>query len=220
MNKNLLGIKGTPLIDYTIHSSINSSYLSEIYITSDSRLITSRVKNTRIMAPDLRPTSLANDNSLTIDVVKHVILNWLKKYELDDYIVLLQPTSPLRTSKHIDEACSILLKHSEDNLSLTSVSLVNSSHPNRMKRINYEGYLENLDGSLYDDMSPRQSLPKVYIRNGALYINKIYDILQNHRLTNSRCIPYIMNENESYNIDSVIDKFLVEKQLEGDTNRH
>ncbi len=177
--------------------------MNRIYLSTDSQEIIDRTSGTDIIAPALRSASLSED----------IILNWMDDFEETDYVVLLQPTSPLRRAADIDSACMKLEQISFDGFSLASVTRVNAQHPNRMKVINKDGILENLDGSFYDDMRPRQHLPEVYIRNGALYINSIRDILSSNRLTNSKCIPFIMEQQNSYNIDTIEDVMLVERQL-------
>ena len=105
-NKNLIKINGKSLIDYTIESSKKSKILSRISVSSESKKILDHCKNK--VETITRPKKLSKDNSKTIDVVNHCI-NHLKKTEgyIPDLIVLLQPTSPFRNSKHIDNAINL-----------------------------------------------------------------------------------------------------------------
>ena len=121
--------------------------------------------------------------------------------------MLLQPTCPLRKATHIDE-CIRKLEERNGN-SLISVVEVESYHPLRMKKIHNDKLLNYIDTG-YEDMRPRQKLPKVYIRNGAIYLSKIDDVVSLSTFSNPECIPYIMTQEESVNIDSEADFLMAE----------
>ena len=216
--KNLYSIAGIPLIDYTINSASKSKVLTEVFLSTDDIDIANRAKGTAIQVPDLRPPHLAADDTLTVDVALHAIKNWIKDFDQDDYLVLLQPTSPLRRNDHIHEACELLKRGANGTQSLVSVCDVGANHPARMKVIGRDGYLRNYSGEDFEDMRPRQQLPTVFIRNGAIYINKIVDILKNNRLLSPNCLPYIMSTHDSINIDTLDDIYLFSKRL-GEVNK-
>jgi CMP-N,N'-diacetyllegionaminic acid synthase len=211
--KNLYMVAGTPLIDYTIDSAAKSDVLTEVFLSTDDTNIAERAKGTTIKVPGLRPARLADDDTLTVDVAIHVIKHWIKDFDQDDYLVLLQPTSPLRRNHHIHEACDLLQLNSSTAQSLVSVCDVGAHHPARMKVIERDGYLRNYSGEEFEDMRPRQQLPPVFIRNGAIYINKILDIINNERLVSPNCLPYIMSANDSLNIDTFDDICLLNNRL-------
>ena len=83
-----------------------------------------------------------------------------------------------------------------------------------MKVIDEHGLLKNFSGEEDEDMRPRQLLPSVYIRNGAIYINRIEDIVEKKRLVASKCLPFVMTNRESINIDSIEDVLLASKILQ------
>lgn len=211
--KNLYLVAGTPLIDYTIDSASRSEVFTEVFLSTDDVNIAGRAKGTTIKVPDLRPAHLAADDTLTVDVAIHAIKNWIKDFDKDDYLVLLQPTSPLRRHDHIYEACNLLERSSITAKSLVSVCDVGAYHPARMKIIEGDGFLRNYSGEDDEDMRPRQLLPPVFIRNGAIYINKVVDIVNNHRLLAPYSLPYIMSTHDSVNIDNLDDIYLVNNRL-------
>lgn len=211
--KNLYLVAGTPLIDYTIDSASRSEVFTEVFLSTDDVNIAERAKGTTIKVPDLRPARLAEDYTLTVDVAIHAIKHWIKDFDQDDYLVLLQPTSPLRRNEHIYEACNLLQRDSSTAQSLVSVCDVGAHHPARMKVIEKDGYLRNYSGEDFEDMRPRQQLPPIFIRNGAIYINKVVDIVNNYRLLSPNCLPYIMSTQDSINIDTLEDIYLVNNRL-------
>ena len=104
-NKNILDLHGKPLVAYTIKAALKSMYLDRVVVSSEDRAIL-KISN-RFGADTLkRPKNIAKDTSTTFDVIKHVINN-IKGFE---YVVILQPTSPLRDEKHIDRAINFLKK--------------------------------------------------------------------------------------------------------------
>jgi CMP-N,N'-diacetyllegionaminic acid synthase len=104
-NKNILNLAGKPLIEWSIDAALKSKYIDKVVVSSDDENILKIAKDKCDIIK--RPKELATDTASSIDVIKHVLDNLEKKY---DYIVLLQPTSPLRNEKHIDEAIEFLYK--------------------------------------------------------------------------------------------------------------
>ena len=103
--KNVLDLCGKPLISWTIEAALYSKYLDEVVVTSDDNEILGIANNMKVRSIE-RPSHLASDTASTFDAVKHTIDN-IDSYE---YIVLLQPTSPLRNATHIDKAIELLAR--------------------------------------------------------------------------------------------------------------
>ena len=101
--KNVLNLCGKPLVAWSIEAGLNSSYLDMLVVSSDDDQILDIASHSRVHTLK-RPDELATDVASTFDTLKHV----LDKIEKHDYVVLLQPTSPLRTENHIDDAIEFL----------------------------------------------------------------------------------------------------------------
>ena len=113
--KNILNLCGKPLIAWTIEAGKKSKYIDKVVVSSDDDEILD-IANEHKVTVLKRPDHLAKDTSKTFDVIKHVIDN----AESYDYIVLLQPTSPLRNKNHVDAAIDFLFeKNAEINLPLS-----------------------------------------------------------------------------------------------------
>ena len=210
-NKNIIKINKKPLIYFTIKEAKKSKFIDEICLSTDSVKIQNISKSYGLNSFFLRPKILSTDTALTKDVVIHG-LNQSEKFfkKKFDYIILLQPTCPLRKSNHIDDAIIKIIKTNQN--SLISVCDVEGYHPNRMKVIK-KNLLCNYTGNKLEDMRPRQILPKVYIRNGSIYISKVDFIKKKKVLTDNKSVPYIMNPTESINIDGPIDLELAKSLL-------
>ena len=205
--KNIKKISGKTLIEYTLEEVKKSNLIDDFIVSSDSEFITELGESYGAIPNCLRPAHLANDTALTIDVVKYELNKFNDLINQYTHIMLLQPTCPLRKAIHIDE-CIRKLEERNGN-SLISVVEVESYHPLRMKKIHNDKLLNYIDTG-YEDMRPRQKLPKVYIRNGAIYLSKIDDVISLSTFSNPECIPYIMTQEESVNIDSEADFLMAE----------
>ncbi|NLY76513.1 MAG: acylneuraminate cytidylyltransferase family protein [Tissierellia bacterium] len=194
--KNIIKINGKPLIQYTIDAAKGSKYLDRIIVSTEDVEIANIAAECGAEVPFLRPKELATDETRTIDV----LLDTIKKlrflgYEYD-YIVLLQPTQPLRESFHIDEAIEKIVDAKAE--SLISVSEV-KEHPILMKIIDENNETKSLLGCSSDVR--RQDFQKVYKVNGAIYINKINNNFNENTSLNDNKLAYIMDKKYDLDID-------------------
>ena len=139
---------------------------------------------------------MAQDNSKTAPVLTHV-LESLKEVKYD-YLILLQPTSPLRTTEDIDLAFEKLLN--SEATSLISVCEL-EHHPYKSFKLDEKGYLQGIINNDYP-FYPRQSLPKTYRANGAIYIIKVNDFVKDETLFTNKATHFEMSVEASLDIDS------------------
>lgn len=205
--KNLLSLLGKPLIAYTIEEALKSKILTRVILSSDDEEIIAVAKGYGVEVPFKRPAELGTDTALGIDVMKHAI-SLMERIEGSQYdiVVMLQPTSPLRSANDIDNCVRKLIETRAD--SVISVVPVGEKHPYRMKMI--------IDDHLVDFMKepvenlPKQHLPPLYIRNGAVYASRRDVIMIQGSFKGVDCRPYIMPLQRSVNIDDELDALLVE----------
>ena len=155
-----------------------------------------------------RSKELSGDNALTIDVAKDLIKN--QKLDNNDILLLFQPTSPFRDIKEICKAINHLISEKKWQ-SVVSLTSVNSYHPFRMKRLTNDMECIDFIDQGFEDMRPRQSLTKVYIRSGNFYIAYIKSLMELNTMLPKPTKGIIHNEpNCSLNIDNVNDLYLAE----------
>lgn len=201
--KNVLDLAGKPLIAWTIGAALDSKYIDQVIVTSDDDEILEISKNN---GADVlkRPDELSSDTATTFDVIEHAIKQVKTKY---DFVILLQPTSPLREKKHIDEAVEVLQQKSSD--AVISVCEVDHS-PLWSNTIPESGSLENF---LSDEIKNKrgQELPQYYRLNGAIYICACTRLLEEKTFfLSSKTTSYEMERKNSIDIDNEIDLKLVE----------
>jgi len=210
-NKNIKLLNKKPLIYYSIEAAIKSQIFDKICIATDynkeiiNKILSNSFNDTYSNIDIISlPDYLTKDDSKMIDVVLYV-LNFYKNNNFDLF-TLLQPTSPLRTYKHILEAMQIF----EDNKKFNS--LVSFSYS---KKHPYKSFVlkDNWINPLFwtDNISlPRQLLPKIIAQNWAIYISKIDFFKKEKTFFSEPTYPYIMDEISSLDIDSELDFYLTE----------
>ena len=213
--KNIRELNGIPIIGYTINAARNSKYVSRVMVSTEDAEIADVSMSLGAEVPFLRPSELASDNSPTMDCILHM-LKYLEENEgyIPDYVVLLQCTSPLRTSKHIDEAYEKLINSSFD--SIISVAEVESNPywSNIFKGEKLEYFIE--DGK---KITRRQDLPEVYRMNGAIYLAKLNVLKNENTFECENLTGYVMDEYASVDIDTEMDFKIAEVILKEFSNR-
>lgn len=199
--KNIRILAGRPLIAYTINAALESKYHLRVVVSTDDESIAEIAKGIGAEVPFLRPSHLARNDTPMLPVLQHAMECLKKDGYRPDIIVVLQPTSPLRTSKHIDQAISILVNTGAD--SVVSVCEVEYS-PYWMKKIDQSGRVAPfLDTE--KEYNRRQDLPKVYRLNGAIFITRPDIIMNEDRLLGDDTRAYIMEPEDSIDIDTEFD---------------
>jgi len=202
-HKNIRQICGKPLIAFTIEAAQKSNLNRFIVSTDDieiSQIATSY--NAEVM---MRPIELALDESPTLPVLQHVVSNIDKKF---DVIATLQPTSPLRTAQHINEALDLIKSDPEADSLVSVVQIPHHYTPGSIMQLADDGYLKNyIDTNSH--ILRRQEKPVYFARNGAaIYITRTNNLKE--YILGGKILPYFMNRIESIDIDCTDDLVLAE----------
>ena len=207
--KNIYPLCNRPLIYYTIKAIQKSKLITRAILSSDSEAILDIAKNYGLEAPFVRPAELARDETPALSVIKHAV-EWLEESEnyRADYIILLQPTSPLRTAIHIDEALSKLIGSDADSV----VSVVEVPHnftPGSIMELEGEYLSPHLP--MNENFNLRQLKPRFYARNGAAIYAFTYSCLRDKQsIYGEKIIPYLMAKDCSIDVDDFFDLKLCE----------
>ena len=205
--KNIAPLAVKPLIAWTIETALRSPSLSRVIVSTDDEEIARVAQEWGAEVPFLRPAELARDDSPHIPVVVHAI-EWLESQEnmRPDYVLLLQPTSPLRSTEDIDNAISLALEKSADSV----VSVCQAfSHPYLTKRITADGRLEDF-GYRPEGYLARQALPPAYIVNGAIYLVRRDVLIEQQTFYTEQTYAYVMPPERSLDIDTPWDLYLAD----------
>ena len=209
--KNILPLAGKPLIAHTITAAQQAKSLDRIVISTDDHEIADICRQYGGKTPFMRPSELAKDETLIYPVLTHAV-QWLQKHDnyVPDYVMLLQPTSPLRTSQDIDDSISKALAKDADGI----VGLCRADpHPYLAMRLDDAGIISQfmeLDSPLAERYSRRQDLPDAYSINGAIYLATRELLVENETFYSDRTYAHIMPPERSVDIDSELDLRLAE----------
>jgi CMP-N-acetylneuraminic acid synthetase len=207
--KNIAPLLGRPLLAWTAEAALGARRLTRTVLSTDDEEIAQVGRQFGLETPFLRPAELARDDTATIPVLQDVLRRLESNGERYDAVFTLQPTNPLRRSEDIDGAIDLLEDSGAD--SVISFVDVGERHPARMKIIDSSGraidppFAESFEGQ------PRQCLPKLYLRDGSVYLTRRDVLMEQGSLKGRDCRAWIIAPERSCNIDTEFDLFLVEQ---------
>lgn len=199
--KNIKELNGKPLIAYAIEAALNSKYIDKVIVTTDSDEIADIAKRYGADVPFKRPDELSSDTASAIDVYLHAtefVMNE-QRGKLEKFMVLL-PTAPMRTSKHIDDAVELF----NDKNATTLISVKEAETPiTWYMNKNSDDRIENAGFGVGNAVTNRQVNSKYYIPNGAIYILD-YDLLKSKRTYYcDNTVGFVMTAEDSVDIDTI-----------------
>jgi CMP-N-acetylneuraminic acid synthetase len=210
-HKNIYPLCGKPLLQYTAECALACRRLSRVILSTDDEEIAEVGRRCGLDVPFMRPAELARDDTPSVPVVEHA----LRALEtLGDYyaaVCVLQPTSPLRRPEDVDGAIELLQRSGAD--SVISFVEVGERHPARMKMITPEGrvldppFCEQFEGQR------RQDLPKLYLREGSVYVSRTRVVFEQKMLKGRDCRAWLIPPERACSIDTEFDLFLAEQLL-------
>jgi N-acylneuraminate cytidylyltransferase/CMP-N,N'-diacetyllegionaminic acid synthase len=200
-DKNIVKFGNKPLIKWTFDTAKKSKKISRLILSTDSKKIASIAKKNKIEVPFLRPKKFAGDNSKSIDAIEHAI-NFFKKQKVYfDYIVLLEPTSPLRTTIDINKSIDLIIRNKAD--SLVSICKVDEINPSFLfKKKNKK--LQPLEKKISNHLR-RQDVEPIYFLEGTIYISKTDVLFKKRSFCNSNTIGFEVPKWKSLEIDDKYD---------------
>ena len=193
---------------WTIEAAQQCNAIDEIMVSTDSVTIAEIAKDSGIPVPFLRPEEISGDTATAIDVVKHTIDYYQKIGRTFDYVLWLQPTSPLRSSVNIQEAIATLKAKLADGV----ISVCECDHPPMWSNtLDQDGCMTNFVSNFVKKNPRSQALPTYYRLNGAIYIAKVEPLLaQETFFLEENLFSYVMSRESSIDIDHHLDFKLAE----------
>lgn len=208
-DKNIIELCGKPLIVHTIEASLKSKYLDKIVISTNSTKVMDVASEYDVEVPFKRPENLSDDASSSYAVIEHAIdfyKNILK--EEFDYIVMLEPTSPLRDEDDIDKAIEMLNEHSSAS-ALVGISKVEAQHPSFLAYKDEKGFLSSYSDSDIKIIR-RQEISNLFFFEGSIYCSKVKALLDKKSFYHNKTIGYEMPKFKSFEIDDYDDLIIIE----------
>ena len=211
LGKNIKELCGKPLIAWSIETGLKSKYIDEVVVSTDYQEIADIAKKYGATVPFLRPDYLASDTATSFDAVKHTIDFYKDELGKEfDYIILLEPTSPLREVDDIDSSIEYLLNSKAD--SIVGISKTEDQNPAFLIEKDTNNYLigyENKDMKVLR----RQDINDVYFFEGTIYVSKIDTLLKKKTFYHETTIGYEVPKYKSLEIDDLDDFIMVEAMM-------
>lgn len=207
--KNMKNMAGKPLIQYTFDAVKDSQLLNRCIVSSDDDEIINFSKSQNIEAPFKRSKELAMDQAQSVDVLIHAInFLFIQEDYIPDYIITLQPTSPLRTGEDIDKAIEIISKDTEADSLVSVIKVPHNFTPHSIMELK-DKFLKHYIKDIR--IMNRHEKPTFYARNGAaIYITRYRLIMNDKKIIGEKCLPYFMPRERSLDIDDDFDWEIVE----------
>lgn len=203
--KNVLPLAGRPLIAWTVEAALASEYLDRVVLSSDDPEIQAVAREAGCEVPFSRPAGLALDTTPSMDVLEHA-LEMLPGFDL---VVLLQPTSPLRSTEDID---SCIARCAREAPAVVSVVELDKS-PHWMFTLEPSGRMTRLlSGPI---PARRQDAPPVFVLNGAVYVARTLWLRQHRSFLAQETLAWVMPKERSVDIDTRLDMATAELLLSG-----
>lgn len=214
--KNLKPLGGRPLLAYTIEAARECGALDRVILSTEDPVIADAARALGCEVPFMRPAELSRDETPHLPVIQHAA-EWMREHAgyQPDAVMILQPTSPLRSADDITAAARLLESTGAD--SVVSVSEVSAhAHPMRMLRVDARG-----EAVLFASGEPvrrrinrRQDLPQAWVMNGAIYACRTAVLFDAEpSLYGDRVAAYAMPAERSVSIDDFEDWAAAERTL-------
>ena len=212
-NKNIIDLSGKPLIEYTIIPALkllNEKLVHIVIVSTDCEEIKKVSENLGVEVPFLRPKEISGDKARSITYVLHALDFFKKKKLFFDAVIILQPTSPLRTFEDVKNAIKIFNQNelSESLISCYREDTINDLIMYKKKDNNAIPLNPN-----HNKGTRRQDHESIYIRNGAIYISSVEYLEQNFKIISNEPLIYVMPKSRSINLDTEEDLKLLRKLL-------
>jgi CMP-N,N'-diacetyllegionaminic acid synthase len=210
-NKNILPLKGKPLLCYSISYGLESDIVDKVIVSTDSEEFAEIAKTYGADVPFIRPAELAMDNTRDYPFMRHALDYFESIGEIYDVYILLRPTSPLRPEGLIEKSISIL----KENPTATSVRAVaqTKEHPYRVLGLNKDGSIDTFISNIEEPYNhPRQELPEVYSMTGDIEAARRETLLSGS-VSGKKIFPLIINPEDKIDIDHIDDFRKAEKRL-------
>jgi len=222
INKNIKIYKGIPLLAHSIKIALESKYISEVYVSSDSEDYNNIAIQYGAKITPLRSKEISDDLSPDINTFIHFLnmykndINDINNIKIPDIIIHLRPTYPNRSLKLLNNTIEYFLNNYDNYDSLRTVVLIKKT-PYKMYYINSNNnlipYIKEHNIFIEPFNQARQNFPETYLHNGCIDIVKSNIIINNNLLSGENILPYIMDDNEIDDIDDISDFTISENKI-------
>lgn len=208
--KNIKPLSGRPLVGWPIKAAQNCNEIDKIIVSTDSQEIANIAIKAGIDVASLRPQNLASDNAKSSDVILYELEQCRDSF---DYIVMLEPTSPLTNSLDITKALSLLDSSRLNADSIVGISAIEATHPEYSVRKNKK-IIEPAFAKNFSNLKRRQEIESLFFLEGTLYISDVNSFKAKKSFYHDRTMGYEVPRWKSFEVDDLVDFICIEAIME------
>lgn len=206
--KNIRPLAGKPLLAWPIAAARASRHVDRVIISTDDQEFADIAVAHGADAPFLRPAELASDTAPSIGFILHAVDTLAAAGETYDYVVLLEPTSPLTEGTDVDAALAQLTAADAD--AIVGVTLLETSHPAYAVRMHETGVIDPLQPGGFAAMPRRQDLEPMFGLDGSLYISTVEALRREQGFCHGRTLGYRTARHKAHEVDDLVDFLCIE----------
>ncbi len=205
--KNKKPLNGRPLVTYPLGTARDSQYVDDIFLSTDDPEILEMGDDFDVLEAGLRPAELARDDSSGQSVIRHVVAQLKERGKTYDYLLVLEPTSPLTEAEDVDRAVERLEADGEAT-AIVGISRTEGAHPYFSVTMTPEGFIAPLNPD--KSRTRRQEIPDVFFYDGSLYLSETPVVLEKQTFYHEKTLGYVTPKWKSFEIDDIVDFLCVE----------
>jgi N-acylneuraminate cytidylyltransferase/CMP-N,N'-diacetyllegionaminic acid synthase len=209
-DKNIKPLIGEPLVSWPIKAANKCNEIDRIILSTDSSEIAKIGISAGAEVLSLRPEHLADDKAKSVDTILHVIDECEEKGDYYDYVVLLEPTSPLTEAADITNALNNLEDNRDNADSIVGISSLEATHPEYSIRKRNNNIIEPAFSKSFRLLKRRQEIEELFFLEGSLYISDINSLKENLSFYHSKTMGYQVPRWKSFEVDELIDFICIE----------
>ena len=211
--KNIRPLHGKPLLAWPIAAARASRHVDRVVISTEDAEFAVLAQAAGADAPFLRPAELASDTAPSIAFILHALDALEAAGDKYDYLVLLEPTSPLTEAEDVDAALEALVAKREIAEAIVGVTALVSTHPAFAVRLDAHGLVQPYVAARFGRLPRRQDTERLYSLDGSLYISSVETIRRERSFCHERTLPYVTPRWKSFEVDDLVDFICIEAIL-------
>ena len=206
--KNVRPLAGKPLLAWPIAAARASRYVDRVIISTDDQGFAEIAVAHGADAPFLRPAELASDTAPSIGFILHAVETLAEAGDVYDYVVLLEPTSPLTEGSDVDAALEQLVAADAD--AIVGVSRLEATHPAFAVRKAEDGAITPYAAASFGEMPRRQDIEPLFVLDGALYASTVEALKRERGFCHARTLGYETARHKAHEVDDLVDFICIE----------
>ena len=211
--KNVRLLAGRPLVSWPIAAAAGASVVDRVIVSTDDAEIAAAARDAGADVPFPRPDELASDTASSMAVVRHALGMLAAAGDRYEYIILLEPTSPLTESADIDASLTTLHGARDRADAIVGIARVEATHPEYDVRVGPDGLIMPYAAASFNILKRRQDIEELYFLEGSLYASAVDAFLEKGTFYHERTLGFVVPRWKAFEVDHLVDMICIEALL-------